>query len=758
MKRAWRSALSAGWIVLVVWGGVAPAQDNREHSQGAAAKDPSAVPPVVPLKLSQRSTTVDFPATIEDAVVGGGGRYLIFDLRSLQKLAVLDVSEGKIAGYVPLEGPKELFAAGAEKLMVVDPQTRTAKRFSLVCLKQEAAQRIPCDVPIVAVGMGAASRGPLLVACSDSTHHQFFALDPATFQLSEITITTRKGPFFLREDLCLSVSADGSVLGGWGNRMQPSGMLVAWIRANQMECSYQHVSGGYVCPDDHGERVYTGRGLLDRHGEPLHDDDAAHQKEGLAVPAVGGPYYLTVPANPHFPAVRRPAHKKTDGFSTGSSPAAEAAVRVYRLGQSKPAASLSLEDFRLPKMTKRFSEQPTTLCRRLFLIPAAEVIAEVPETRNAVVLHHVELDGESSPSGAEELRVVSHPPGSVRVGETFRYQIRTNAKSGKPGFKLEAGPEGMVVSQSGLVEWTPPRRPPSGKASAVISITDSGQSEPYAIVLAVQPPEERPGPGNTGAPSSASSGAGVSSDNQPAGDIRVKLPATYDDVCVGGAGQFLVFRLSSLDKLAVFDVFAAKIVGYVPFEGKCFFAAGVDKLVVVDAEKLTMQRFDLATQKREAARPLPVAGRVRLVAMGSASQGPVLIGMGDDLVRQDLLLLNLDSLEQVACEAPQHLRVGPVSRMWASAPGRVFAGGSQSGLVLLAFDGRKLTQAEEMVSTAWAVPDEKGERIYTSHGAYTSQLIRPGYSRRDSYAQNATIPAVHGPLYLLFRTFRLRFL
>ena len=363
----------------------------------------------------------------------------------------------------------------------------------------------------MAVGMGAASRGPMLVACHNSVHNQFFALDPATFQLSEYTVTSHQGPhFILSEKMRLSVSADGSAVGGWSDQHQPSGILVASLRGDQMECSYQHVSGGYVCPDDRGERVYSGRGLFDRHGEPIHDDDPACQKGVLAVPAIGGPYYLTVPYNERFSAVpRRTTHKKTLPSSSESQPAAEAAVLVYLVGQSKPVATLPLEDFRLPKTLRRLLEKPPALCRRLFLIPAAQVIVEVPEQRDAVVLHHLDVDEQLTQSGVGELRVVSHPPTSVRVGETLSYQIQTTSKSGKPAYKLDAGPEGMVLSESGLLQWTPTSRPPSGKASAVISITDSGQTQPYAIVLAVQPSEGRPAPSEAGPTASTGPAPGI---------------------------------------------------------------------------------------------------------------------------------------------------------------------------------------------------------------------------------------------------------
>ena len=104
-----------------------------------------------------------------------------------------------------------------------------------------------------------------------------------------------------------------------------------------------------------------------------------------------------------------------------------------------------------------------------------------------MVLHHLNLDEKWNRAALESPVVVSRPPRIVRVGETLRYQIQTISKSGKPVYKLDSGPEGMVLSESGLLQWTPAAQPASGKVEAVISIADSGESKFHAIALAVQP-------------------------------------------------------------------------------------------------------------------------------------------------------------------------------------------------------------------------------------------------------------------------------
>ncbi len=705
----------------------------------------------VPPKLPEKVTTISLPGPVENAVVGGSGRFLILDLRSLQKLAVFDVSECKIAGYVSLEGANDVFAANAEKLMVVDRQSRIAKRYSLPGLKQETAQPIPGEVPIVAVAMGAASPGPLFVACNDNLHHQIFALDPATFQLSEFEMMNGTGRNIvlnvLNETLRLNASGDGSVLGGWNDRMQPSGVLIASTTANRMECFYQRTSSGYVCPDDLGERIYTGNGLLNSHGERLDDADPASQAGVLAVPAVGGPFYLTVPSDERTGVAPRVTNRTKTQPAASSAQGGNQVISVHVVGESAPLATLPLAEFRLPKVLRQLSDRTPALCRRLFLIPAAHVIAEIPEPRNALVLHQLDLDAQWNRVAMGPV-ILSRPPKSIHVGETLHYQIQARSKSGKPVFKLETAPDGMVLSASGLLEWTPAAQPPAGTVSAVVSISDSGQSKFHTIVLTVQPPEEVLIPADQGPPAAA-----VSAD-KPAGDVRLKLPAAYDDVCAGGSGQFLVFSLDSLQKLAVLDLFAAKIIGYVPVEGKCLFAAGAEKLVVVNPGKSVIERFDLQTQKLEASQPLP-AGSPGMVAMGAASHGPVLVGLGgpSGVPRPNspqAMLVNLDSLKPIDCKMPQQYRVqlGAGSRIRASADGRMFGSWatnvSPAGMQLLIFDGQELALFYQHTTPGWVVPDETGGRVYTTHGVFENQLTTQPPSNFDINA-GAPIPAVQGP-------------
>ena len=612
----------------------------------------------------------------------------------------------------------------------------------------------------------------MFVACNDAAHHQIFAVDPVTFQLSEYemaegawrnTITS-----VLKENLRLNASSDGSVLGGWLDRAETGGLLVVSTSANRMECSNGRITGSYACPDDFGDRIYTSRGLLNAHGVRIDEEDPAMQTGVLAVPAIGGPYYLTVPSNNRVAVAPRTTNRTKTAPPSSNPLPTDNAVAVYVVGEPKPVTTLPLDDFRLPKTVQRLTVEPPVLCRRLFFIPAAQVIAEITDARNAVVLHHLNLDEKWNRADLESPVVVSRPPRSIHVGETLSYQIQTISKSGKPVYKLDTAPEGMTLSESGLLQWTPAARPESGSASAVISIADSGQTKYHAIVLEVRAPEEvrasaSQGPADHeymvpvavsgGKPAAEVPAAAVSA--KPADDVQLKLPATYDDVRAGGGGRYLVLSIDSLQKLAIVHLATAKIIGYVPIEGKRLFAAGADKLVVVNPAKAEIQRFDLLTQKLEVTQPLPNTVPKMVMAMGAASHGPVLFGGEGGRFGGQPVLLDLDSLQPIACKLPARWQVerSPAEdTLRVSADGHVFAAwrgsGSPSGFEVFSFDGQELADVYQHISTGSLLPNETGDRIYTTGGIYSNQGVRLDPSIPRNANPGTAIPAVQGPFYL----------
>jgi hypothetical protein len=115
----------------------------------------------------------------------------------------------------------------------------------------------------------------------------------------------------------------------------------------------------------------------------------------------------------------------------------------------------------------------------------------------------------------------------------------------------------------------------------------------------------------------------------PGEKVTYKLAAKAVDVAVGGDGRFLILHLRDANQLAIFDTLKAKVVRAIGVaKGEIRFTAGMDRLLVFAGGKL--QCWNLLTGQLEKTGLVPVPGRVKALGMGSASNGPLLLGVQDE--------------------------------------------------------------------------------------------------------------------------------
>src|SRR5262249_21315167 len=156
------------------------------------------------------------------------------------------------------------------------------------------------------------------------------------------------------------------------------------------------------------------------------------------------------------------------------------------------------------------------------------------------------------------------------------------------------------------------------------------------------------------------------------------LPATVDHVCVGGGGRFLILHLPQQRKLAVFDVNEAQVVKYLPVaDDNVKFAAGMDKLIVALPTANVLQRWSFTTFEREVTVPSPVSGSVFTLAMGSASHGPLVVGVVPGTPGQPYTVALLDPMtfRSANYRVPQQIGFDMGAyRLHVSANGAVICG------------------------------------------------------------------------------------
>lgn len=154
----------------------------------------------------------------------------------------------------------------------------------------------------------------------------------------------------------------------------------------------------------------------------------------------------------------------------------------------------------------------------------------------------------------------------------------------------------------------------------------------------------------------------------------IKLPEPVVDVAVGG-GRYLLLLLKGRGELAVFDTSTAQVVHRLQTRPIQHMTAGMERVVLVTENGL--ERRELPTLRLEATAPLPGRGTVRALRMGSASAGPVLIGISfGEKWHVRWTLLDLKTLKPLAVTGDvegQPLDLGPAAAIASvSADGTIF--------------------------------------------------------------------------------------
>lgn len=235
--------------------------------------------------------------------------------------------------------------------------------------------------------------------------------------------------------------------------------------------------------------------------------------------------------------------------------------------------------------------------------------------------------------------------------------------------------------------------------------------------------------------------------------VEVKLPAPVDDVIAAGGGRYLILPIKKLGKVAVFDAKVAKVTKYLSIPpSDVVLAAGAEKLFIILPDQKIVQRWDLATFRREVTAVLPINGTVTAAAMGSNSRGPLLlrwVAANSPVETGQFTLVNATTLQSLAglkVNVPM-INMGRGLHIRASASGDVFglwsSGVSPSGLGLLVVEGNKVESRYEHTSVGYVQPGPDGRAVFTgSGGLYTEQLRRIGAATNNGTPfQQMTVPA-----------------
>jgi S1-C subfamily serine protease len=419
-------------------------------------RPPAAVEPDV-----KADATVNLAGKVGGACVGGAGRYLLLSLPELKQLAIFDTRDAKVAKYLPLAEADGLVAAGAEKFFVVLPEAKVIQRYSFKTLEREGVTPLNVNGKVRQVLMGSASNEPLVVISAEGT----YVLDPV--KLKPQAVEAGKGRGFgglsgqgqyVPE---VRISANGRILTSWQTHLSPSGISVHTIQDNTIKTAYAHESAGALYPSADGTTVVAKGQMFDTSAKPLGEKVGRHGATVWYVPAVQGPYYLSLNEVPN-----RPVGKGSLSLD----------VRMY--GQDAKLATLPAVAG-LSDLVDWISGSVQPLDQHIFFVPESKWLVVIPRTNDKLLLTKLDLSVAMDKAGVDYLLITSKPPTEFVAGQKWSYAIAVKVKKGPAKFKLEAGPEGMTVSAEGKLEWAVPVGFAEKEVSVIISVTDAGGQETF---------------------------------------------------------------------------------------------------------------------------------------------------------------------------------------------------------------------------------------------------------------------------------------
>ena len=231
-----------------------------------------------------------------------------------------------------------------------------------------------------------------------------------------------------------------------------------------------NISPGHAIPSYDGKTIFTRKGLFTRDLKRL--TDPVPQDRRIFLPVHSPHYYCTLePAN------------KPRGLAGPRLTKEEAALLVLTVfpqgGDTSPLLQVPDLSLLKPNLQK---ETPLPFDKHFHVIPDAELLVFIPFDCKQLILQRLKVDEALEKSGFNYLFVKSEPPAWAKRGATYTYRIVVKSKKDDVKYKLESGPKGMTVSDSGQLTWPVPADTNDNEVRAIIGIRDASGQERLHVV------------------------------------------------------------------------------------------------------------------------------------------------------------------------------------------------------------------------------------------------------------------------------------
>ncbi len=700
---------------------------NKTNDPGPAMKDSSKTVPLVsgePLQTGDATTVTKYnlPAKFDAFRTGANGTMLFFYIRGKSIILVFDVLKNKAVKEIPVTG-NIAFAANRTHLVIIRASSHIAERWNLKSLERELVEPFDREFKPTHAVMGNAGDGPLLVLGNKVQLWNVKSLKK--IQLVGNLLNVSSG--FDRFGRGITVSANGKFFCYWTHGLFPQHFYVINVTPTGITFARpDETVGGWAFPNADGSQLFFGGGGVSLHNlKPLVMDQFS---DGELLPTQSESFFLFVQG-------KDKSSEAKDKTSTVSICSTTDFGVIHKIAQ--------IPDVLLRNRQRTSAKSHLDVAPLSNYLPDHNLLISILNNKSEVLIHRFNLKTlvESQP---QQLFVISKPKSRIKHQETFTHQIRTLSSSGVT-FKLLDGPEGAKVTSNGLVSWKPTSELPGRTVSFQIKATnEEAISKQIKFELEIA---KRANPEDANIVGLGPKKGWMAKYVVP--EHVIPFPERFSQVQPAKAGQLLVFKIPTQNKLAVVDVKLRKIVKEIPASSTSVYAGNLNYLVIADPIKKTLSRYDLSSFEPD--RQVELKGDFpTLAVMGASGDGPLALWSDGDVQLWDVnKMIVRPKRGDLLTHGKDHgfdLNV--------SADGKTFCGFTKVGAH--SFDVMRVGKrwstvtkgsAHQYYNQSWIMPGPKGGGFYRSGPERFDFNLKPlkvspalrGYSIYPTFSPNFSI-------------------
>lgn len=403
-----------------------------------------AAPPTTPMvegKVDVPGTReIPIPSPISSVAAAAGGRLLLLHLADAQRIAVFDVVDLKIRGYIKLESQPVKFAGGGRHILVALPSLNVIHRYSVQTLEKEKTIPNPFGASFD-LGMGYASANLALFAVPSTPTTEARIFNTDTMSVEAIIPENRSRPSSgsTWNDVVVNASADGETYVTIRRELSPTGINILTYKNRQWKFYYKHTGYGTLAANSNGSLIFS-------------QDMGVFLPDGTNIVPMKNSVYAGVWMMPSYHPLYFfgvPYHIINDNAKDDPR-----SMMIYTGREATPL--LSLPEFPEMKTPNQYNIRKDSigLGSRFHYYPQLKFFLTIPFTNDKIVVHPFDLEKSLKEKDIDYLYINSVPP-SGRLNQPYLYNITAASKAGDTQFALVAGPEGMKIAPDGKVTWTP---------------------------------------------------------------------------------------------------------------------------------------------------------------------------------------------------------------------------------------------------------------------------------------------------------------